>query len=160
MKKMVVILLVLVMVFVMVGGVVAADGHSGPRHGGLGYWMNYEFDDEWESVCGVFSESEFPVSFILRRPPRGNPMFILVRHHLVSFLNLTEVYKIGDVYGIENEDVAYELFFGTEYYCDIIPADVLDALRKGARMMWQQEDHTRSCLLEVKDILEAWNEGH
>ena len=101
MKKVMVALLVLVMVFVIMVGVVGANDHGAVKHGGLGYWMNYEFDDDWISLCRNFHESDReldsgeiipanPISDFLRTPPRGDAVEILRRHHVVTFLNWSE----------------------------------------------------------------------
>lgn len=171
MKKMMVIFLVLVMVFVMVVGVVGAHEHDGPQHGGLGYWMNYDYsvpegEDDWESACGRDAQT---VKDLLRTPPRGCARWILAKHHMVAFLNLTEVHEIE----------AIPLLMGDIYYDEIIPRNELNALRDAFQLyilpaLDPEEDKLnpyspdysreysrcdRRHMLELKDILEPWNEG-
>ena len=170
MKKMVVILLVLVMVFVMVGGVVAADGHGGPRHGGLGYWMNYEYEDGWTAICG---RDDQLFTSVFRTSPRGCARWLLYRHHMIAWLNLTEVHHF----------TVDQLFFGC-WYVDldesqqqILPQKEFEAFQvafwenlRPALMRGELDadnpDYSRNytrCerrdMLELKDILEDWNEG-
>jgi len=165
MKKMIVVFLVLMMVFVMVGGVVGAHEHGGPRHGGLGYWMNYDFEDGWESACQRDGQT---VKDLLGTTPRGCSRWLLARHHMVAFLNLTEVHQID----------AFPLLMGDEYFDEVIPRNELSALREAFHLyimpaLWEDKlnpyspDYSREysrCsrlhMLELKDILEAWNEGN
>ncbi len=152
MKKLMVILLVLVMVFVMVGSVVGAHQHDGPQHGGLGYWMNYEYEEGWTALCG--RNAEFFTS-AFRTPPRGNPVEILRRHHLVTFLNWSENrYFVDDTLYTHNPmpiPVA-EAFYAA--FNDLMPP------QEGADGYDEWKPSTRAQLLKWKNILEAWNEGN
>ena len=158
MKKMIVVLLVFAMVFVMVGGVVAAYEHGGIKHGGLGYWRNYDFAEDWLTRCPLELPPKIVID-ILSEPPRGCAVRILERHHLVAFLNWSENWALdfdseGNPIIIDNnpmpEHVAAAFWAATN---DLMPPSENDP----GYEEWKPSPRWQ--LLEWKDILEAWNEG-
>ena len=141
MKKMMVILLVLVMVFVMVGSTAVANQETGPY--GLGYWRQYmRHNDDFVSQCPQGFNAK-QVLEILSQPPRGCEIKILERHHWVYYLNITEA-------GLFDPD------------CEVLPLwrSLIVVLYPDLQFFDPPENTDRTSILAYKDIIEAWNEGH
>ncbi len=153
MKKMMVILLVLVMVFVMVGSTAVANQETGPY--GLGYWRQYMRHNDYTVPCPHDPEGidQDEIYGYLTTPPRGNAETICRTHLWVAILNLME----GHFNPQTDDEIAEFFYYRDNYY---LPAFATINSYMIDYVPWlgdyYVENPTRQQYLKWKDGMEEW----